>query len=374
MTSPSPRRHLAFGTLLATGAQIAPLFANAALSLTIARRLGPAGTGSISLVLNLFDAVLLIFTFGLSSGITYFVSRGEWPLAHASRAITRSAAGLGIVGALCGLGFYILTRHSVLKGITPVLAIVSLASLPFAISWAFSAAVALGRDRYETYASLQLTNAAVILLVGVLLTVAFGLVGAVAGFAAANVITAFLGWAWARRRSRQSSPPPDHVTPRDQLRRAGRFGLQAWTAGLLQLINYRLDIFVLAAVASRSAVGVYSVAVSVTALGWVLPDAFQTVLFPRIASLDAAAVDGAAAARASDSAAASAVRHSVLILIPTVVVLAILVLLVPLLYGAQFHQSTALGSDPDPRGGGARVGEGDQCCPDGPRISALRAL
>ena len=46
--------------------------------------------------------------------------------------------------------------------------------------------------------------------------------------------------------------------------------MQAWSANLLQLLNYRLDIFILSALATRSAVGVYSIAVSVTALGWVL--------------------------------------------------------------------------------------------------------
>jgi O-antigen/teichoic acid export membrane protein len=340
----SPHRHLAFGTLLATGAQVAPLAASAVMSLAIARLYGPSGTGVVSLVVNLFDIALMIFTIGLSSGITYLVSRREWPLRRAWRQTRRAAVGLGSAGAVCGIAFYALTRHTILKGVTPTLAIVSLASLPFALAWAFSAAAALGRDRYEAYAAIEITQSLVILLVGVALAVAFGLTGAIIGFAAANVVTAILGELWIRRETaHESDSGADQEATGHQLRRATRFGLKAWTANLLQLLNYRLDLFVLSAVATRSAVGVYSIAASVTALGWLLPNALTTVLFPRVASLDAAADEGRITAEASDAAAARAIRHSVLIAVPTALALAALVLLVPLLYGPGFQRSVSLG-------------------------------
>jgi O-antigen/teichoic acid export membrane protein len=111
----------------------------------------------------------------------------------------------------------------------------------------------------------------------------------------------------------------------------------------MQLLSYRLDLFVLSALASRSAVGVYSIAVSVTALGWLLPDALQTVLFPRVASLDAATDAGRMTARVSDASAARAIRHTVLIVVPTALAVAALLLLVPVLYGSGFQQSITLG-------------------------------
>jgi O-antigen/teichoic acid export membrane protein len=339
-----PQRHLAFGTLIATGAQIAPLVASAAISLVIARLYGPSRTGVMSLVMNLFDVVLMIFTLGLSSGITYLVSRREWPLQRASRDIWLAASGLGCAGAVCGITFYLLTRDTILRGVTPPLAIVSLASLPFAIAWAFGAAIALGRDRYEAYATFEIGNALVLLLSGVLLAILFGLMGAVAAFAAANVATAVVAGLWLRREAaRESESERQRDRSGHPLRRATTFGLQAWSANLLQLLNYRLDIFILSAVATRAAVGVYSIAVSITALGWLLPNAFQTVLFPRIATLDAAAGKADIATEDSDASAARAVRHAVLIMLPTAVVLAGLVVVVPLVYGRGFARSTSLG-------------------------------
>ena len=75
-------------------------------------------------------------------------------------------------------------------------------------------------------------------------------------------------------------------------RRALRFGLQSWGANLLQQINYRFDVLILGAFAGASDVGVYSVALTLTSVAWVLPQALQTVLFPRVASLDEAPLAG----------------------------------------------------------------------------------
>jgi O-antigen/teichoic acid export membrane protein len=222
------------------------------------------------------------------------------------------------------------------------MAIVALVSLPFALQWAFVAATALGRDRYEMYATLEIVNAAIILVGGVALAIPFGILGAVSAFAASNVLTALLGAVWLRTETARAGDAGSGGMT-GQLRRATKFGLQTWSANLLQLLNYRLDIFVLSSVAFRSTVGVYSIAVSVTALGWVLPNAFQTVLFPRVASLDAAAGAGQIGAGSSDAAAARAVRHSVLIVLPTIALLVILVLLVPLIYGSAFDRSVTLG-------------------------------
>lgn len=332
------------GTLLATAALVVPLAASAVLSLVIARLYGPASTGVMSLVMNLADVALQIFTLGLGAGITYLISRGEWPLRRAWPDLRRVAAGLGVTGALCGLACYSLLKDTVLKGVTPTLAIVSLASLPFAMAWGFAAAAALGRDRYEAYALLEISSSAVLMLVGVALAIAWGLTGAVIGYTAANVFAAGVAAVWFRRtQAREPVLPDGPGHSGHELRRAARFGLQSWSANLLQLLNYRLDLFILAAVASRSAVGIYSIAVSITALGWVLPNAFQTVLFPRVASLDASADAGQISSATSDAAAARAVRHSVLMTGPTVVALIALVFLVPLIYGQSFQRAVGLG-------------------------------
>ena len=337
-----PRR-LAAGAAFAVAAQVGPLFAATVLSVVIARLLGPDGTGGFSLILTTFDVVLLIFTFGLSGGITYYVSRRSWPVGAVLRQTAAVAVAAGLCGAAAGAGFYALTRHSVLDGVSGFQIGVALAGLPFALAWAFAAAVALGRDRYEAYTMLELVNAAAMLVVGVTLAATSGLSGAALGFAVAQVATAVAGVWWGRRAAR-ALDDAEHPGEPGQLRAAFSFGLKSWGANLVQLLNYRADLFILAAYASLRDVGVYSIALSVTGLGWVLPSALTTVLFPRTASLDAAVATGTVVADEADEAAASATRHAVLIMVPTAVALAVLLLVaVPVLYGPRFHRTITLG-------------------------------
>ena len=100
---------------------------------------------------------------------------------------------------------------------------------------------------------------------------------------------------------------------------------------------------ILAAYASTAEVGVYSVALTVTSLAWVLPHALQTVIFPRTANLDAAAQAGELSAEESDAAVTRATRHSVLLLIPSGMIVLVLLALVPLVYGRKFDETVVLG-------------------------------
>lgn len=329
--------------MLATAANLAPLVAGAALSLAIARLYGPSGTGVFSLAINFFDVVLMIFTFGLSTGVTYYVSRREWSLVAVRRETDQAALLLGVAGLVCGFIFFLATRHSVLRGISPAIAAIALGGLPFAVGWALKAAVALGIDRYEAYAGLEIVFASVLLVAGVVLAVIFGITGAVIAFALANVLAAGYGATWIRREIRLRGQPGTSESLRPSLSRAFAFGSKAWTANLLQLLNYRLDLFFVSAVASRATVGVYSVAVAVTGLGWLLPNALQTVLFPRVASLHAATTSGDMSSHEADSAAARALRHSVILVVPTALLLALGLEIVPALYGARFSRSVELG-------------------------------
>jgi hypothetical protein len=85
------------------------------------------------------------------------------------------------------------------------------------------------------------------------------------------------------------------------LREAFRFGLPGWIGNVFQQVNYRFDVIILAAYASTADVGVYSVALTITSLAWVLPHGLQTVIFPRTANLDAAAEAGELSAEESDA-------------------------------------------------------------------------
>lgn len=341
MNAPA-RRHLGFGAVASLTAQLAPLAAMTVLSVVVARRLGPQGTGSVALLTALLEALILLFSVGINSGVTYLVSRGDWGVRSALRQTQRVAATLGLAGVAVGMLFYLLTRHGIFARISLASALIGLVHLPAALGRSFLASLALARQRYEAYAAFELVHSAVILCAGIALTFAFGLIGALIGLAAANFAAWLAAFVWGERFARVVDDQADGSPGR--LRAAVSFGVKAWGAGLLQLINYRLDLFLLGAFASRADVGRYSVALSVTALAWVLPSALETVLFPRTADLHGAQLRGEIDLTESDAATARAIRHSVLLLVPAGAIVLLLVLgAIPLLYGSAFARAIGFG-------------------------------
>ena len=320
--------------------QGAPLVAAGVLSIVIARTVGPAGNGHLALLVTFTGLTAIVVSLGLSTGITYEVSRGRWAVRHAFRTSYIAALLLGLVGFLGGLGFFVLTHDSVFKGISTWLGVLALSSLAPVLAYSFADVILLARERYEGYAGLELSHSATLLFVGAGLAIPFGLTGAVIGLPAAALVGAVAGAILLAREARRDQV----VDSGDSLPRALRFGLQGWVANLLQQVNYRFDVLILGGFATARDVGVYSIALTLTGVAWVLPQALQTVLFPRVASLDESTRLGELSRDESDEAVAKAVRHGVLLTVPAAVLISLLlVVAVPLLYGTQFHQTTTLG-------------------------------
>ena len=334
------RRHLGAGAALSVVVQGGPLVAGGFLSVVLARSIGPSGNGRFALVATLAGLTAMVASLGLTAGITYEVSRRRWSVRHAFRTSYVLGLVLGLIGAAVGVLVFIATRDSVFGGIGIGLAVLALASVPPLLAYQYADAILLARERYEAYAALEISHSATLLLVGVGLVFPFGLYGAVIGLPAAAVVGAFAGIfllskEGARDRTENEADP---------LPRALRYGVQSWAANLLQQVNYRFDVIILAGFASNRDVGVYSVALTMTAVAWVLPQALQTVLLPRAASLDAGALTGEVTADESDATVAKAIRHGVLLTVPAgLFIAALLLIAVPVLYGGKFHDSTALG-------------------------------
>jgi O-antigen/teichoic acid export membrane protein len=335
-----PPRHLAAGASINVAAQVATIAAAGITSVAVARLLGPSGTGTLALAVTLVAVSTTLFSLGLRSGVIYRVSRGNWAPRAAARAAVASALVLGTIGGILGLGFYALTSGSVLEGLSPTMAIVTFASLPFALAWLFIASVALAVERYEAYGAITVVQPIAQVVLAVTLAATIGTLGAVLGFAISQVVAAGAAAVLFRRRE-AGSPAPRRP---GELRAATRFGLLSWGSEVLQNLNYRLDLFVLNAFGVTADVGVYSVALTVTSFAWILPSALQTVLFPRTARLDTGDEPADGALTDVELAASRGTRQTVLLLIPTAAVLVFtLLVLVPLLYGPSFHRTIELG-------------------------------
>jgi O-antigen/teichoic acid export membrane protein len=317
-----------------------PLLAAAVLSIVLARTIGPSGNGRFALLFTLVGFTTIIASLGLTAGIAYEISQRRWSVSLAFRMSYLAALALGTIGVLGGIGVFTLLHQTVFSGIDPWLAVVALTSIPPTFAYQHAEWILLGREHYEGYAGLELLRSLTFVLFGAGLAIPFGLTGAVIGLPTSALAAALAG-AYLLVLEARRDTVVDHG---DSLSRAVRFGLQSWGSNLLQQINYRLDLLILGGFASAGAVGVYSVAVTVTSIAGILPQALGTVLFPRVASLDESMVAGEITVEDSDAAVAKSVRHAVLLTLPAAVAIGLLLLVaVPLLYGSEFANTTALG-------------------------------
>lgn len=304
----------------------------------VARLLGPDGTGAFTLALTVTLLLGVVGSLGLETGMTFLVSSRRWGARQALWSTQRAAVWLGVGGALLVVGA-VLAAPDAFAGLDLwMLALVG-ASIPFALSWLFVRWLALTQDRYGAFivpfplqSTLAMAAVAVLAATG-------GVGGAVVGLVASQVVTAVLMLAWAARRLPEGPAAAPMQRP---LRAALRFGVKANASQALQFLNYRVDLFVLSAAAGSAAVGQYSVAVAVTSVLIVAPQALASFVFPRVAELSAEEHEDAPRRRAALEA--SSVRHAVLVTALTVpVVAAGLVAGVTLVFGADFRPAIELG-------------------------------
>ena len=73
-----------------------PALSITVLTVVVARHLGPSATGTIALINSVLEVLLAVFGFGLSTGITYFVSIGQWSVRASFRETMGAAVLIGL--------------------------------------------------------------------------------------------------------------------------------------------------------------------------------------------------------------------------------------------------------------------------------------
>jgi O-antigen/teichoic acid export membrane protein len=320
------------GVLMNASRQVAAGAAAAGSTIVVARTLGPTGAGAYAVAQAAIAVLTVATTFGIENGVIFRVAAGLWEAGDALRATLKVALVAGAIGAAIGIGSRILVP-SAFDGLSVPMTAIALAVLPLALGTVFTTSCAVAIDRYEVYSLIPTLQAALVFSATAIGAWTFGLTGAVLGMTLAIALVAFGSIAWGLGLPLSE---PDSEFP--QLRAALRFGIASYGANALQIVNYRLDLFILSAVASSAAVGQYSVAVAVSSALWLLPRGLSDLLFPRVAQLG-----GPGGEKQRAVVEAKALRHATLIVISTAVVLAAAVelLMVPV-FGEAFQPAISL--------------------------------
>src|SRR5205807_10539081 len=217
-------------------------------------------------------------------------------------------------------------RRSLLQGLDTTVILAAIAAIPFMLAVRYLRYFMLGRNQLLPFNGVNVVLAlAWVMLVAIALgPLHGGISGAVWAYAAANVI-AFVA---ALLLVPSAATPPDLRRAVGMLRTLAAFGLRAQLSTVLQFLSYRLDLFIVNAVAGLGAAGIYSVATLLAEAVWYIPNAVGLVLAPRVA---------ATAEGEDDDATAAICRATMLLSIAGAAAIALFApLLVLLLFGHEF--------------------------------------
>ena len=337
---PDLRRGVGRDVLLTFGGRLALTAAVIVGDVILARGLGPDGKGAFVLVLNLSSLGALVLSLGLERSLAVFAARS---LDVARRAFANAAAWTLIVGGLGVLAIVALygprtedhAPTGLLAPILPELTATQLwagaLSLPGEIAFGIGLVGLLGRQRVLAYNIVRFMRRGIFvaLLVGFILIgrLDLDLVLTLNLVALALTVGAIV---FAMFRAGMVGARLDPRLLVEEL----SFGGRTVIGTLAERLHFRANTFILNALVSVSATGVFSVALGLAETLWYLPTSFGLVLFSR-----------AVAGGREGSAIASAMTRTVLAVMMLVSIPLWLVapVLVELVYGAPFSAAgTAL--------------------------------
>jgi O-antigen/teichoic acid export membrane protein len=310
-------------SVLAFVPQATNIFVGIATSIVTARYLGPSGRGVMALALLAVGVLLLVADFGISSSVTYFVSKERMEERQAIGFSVVAAFTLGLLGLVLAAALWPLLESSVMSGVTIQEFLVALAAVPPMLFAQFWMRMSMAKGRFVPVMRYQIAVSVgtLVIVVLVLLVAGLGVLELLAAITLMHVLLSAILLVGDIRRYGIT-----FRIGRDLLRGIASYGSRTYVGGLVNYAVLRIDAFILNAYTSTTQVGQYTIAVTLTEKLWLVDSSVGYATMPEVVS------------RERDDAArvvAAANRNVILI---TVIVGLALFLLAPLVIGVLYGE------------------------------------
>lgn len=266
------------------------------VSIVIARALGPSEKGAYDLVLATATLLATLLGLSLPTGITYVVARGRAGV----RRLIRRTAGLTIVQAALAAGLLVAIRNSAVASafvppdIDATVVWATLFFVAFTLLQSNSRAVLMGRRAIVRANRLDLLGGSAqfaIFVVAILAMRGLAREPRAVHFVWFAVSAVALSCAFFFRAAYVAE---ENVPTRASgLAEVWRYALTCHLGNIAQFLNYRVAIFLIGFFLGTASVGLYTVAMTLSQLNWLVAQAAATVLLPLVASRVGAGDDSA---------------------------------------------------------------------------------
>jgi O-antigen/teichoic acid export membrane protein len=265
------------------GARILLVALGVVSSVLTARLLGPGGRGILATLGALAGIGIQLGNLGLHASNTFQVARNPTLLGPLWANSRRTAAAIG-AGLALACAAVVAFAPGLLGEIGLALVLLALAGIPFQLASLFGLNLVIGTGRISLYNALEVwvRTAGVGALFGVLVVLGRGITWVLA----VNLILAALSALIVGRVVDRLVRERGAGTARGDLalfRTSVGYGARAYTAALLAYLIVRSDMLLVNAMRGAADAGIYSIAVQISDLIYLLPMSIGMVLFPRLA-------------------------------------------------------------------------------------------
>jgi O-antigen/teichoic acid export membrane protein len=266
--------------------RVARVLIGMATSFLLAGMLLPEGRGQYAVLVLVPGMLNALGQFGLPSAMSFFAGRGR-SVRDLQRLGWLLTVGLSVV--LVGATLLALPwlQQTLLQPVPLELLLVSLASVPFQFGTAFAGSTLIGKQRLRNYNLIVVAQSA-LMLIGVVVLVGLldlGVEGALLSYVAVAIIAA-VGTAIELSRAVADEPAEGG---RVKLSQIAGYGIRIYPASVSGYFSYRVDVLILSAILGASgaaSIGLYTFAVSLAEMVFMIPDSVSTVFYPRVAGME----------------------------------------------------------------------------------------
>jgi O-antigen/teichoic acid export membrane protein len=303
-----------------------------AAGIIVARWLGAKGVGELAVINIAVATIVQLGSFGLPSSNTYFIAQDQQQLRSAA---INSLIFVLVVGSLLALGLSALAeyRPDLFGFVPPELIRVAALSIPFQLLGLIGLNILLAVGKVREFNLLDLAGQSFVLINAIIVLIVLnrGLQTLVILNTATSIVVGLvvaLVLALSAKKLAASKWRADMAL----LRRMIQYGLKFHVSILVGAIIVRADLLVVNHFRGPEEAGVYSVASQFGLLLMLLPGVIATLLFPRVT----------AEQDARGETTCRVTRYTTIIMFLCCLAAVPFSLLLPVLYGAAFSESTRL--------------------------------
>lgn len=249
-------------------------------TVAVARALGPAGRGLYAVAAAVGAIGVQLGNLGLHASNTYSVARDRNRLPELLGNSLVVGIGLGgLAAAIAGIVFSVWTRIAPVEGMLLVLALLS---IPVGVAYLLLQNLLLGIQDVRGFNRIDLvTKLLGLALIGLALLARVATPESIFSIGVGSVAVG-LAWALAilwRGTGRSLRFSLDTFTE------TLRYGVKAYLAALFMFAVLRIDLLMVKVMAGPEQAGLYSIAVAMADLLYMVPTVVGTILFPRLSAV-----------------------------------------------------------------------------------------